>query len=113
MYRYQEHTPERIANFELLAIIAEMYPDHITYGYIGNFERWGDDRMLHFWLKSSPKDYIWCAEAKTLSREDVARASAVMQGFSVALKLFAPDEFARVLPRSVAAKKREDKRKLL
>ena len=44
----------------------------LTFGYIGNFESWGDDRQLRIW--DDKKECIWKAPAKGLSNADYRRA---------------------------------------
>jgi hypothetical protein len=68
----------------------------LTWGYIGNFESWGDDRKLFIWVKGIPPRPgqntidIWSAEAKTLSATEASFAFAAIKGFETALKLLRP-----------------------
>ena len=58
----------------------------ITFGYIGNFERWGDDRMLFLWISNqrhengNQKD-IWSCNARELDRQTVAGALYALRRF--------------------------------
>ena len=63
----------------------------LTFGYIGNFERWGDDRLLYLWVKGVRQDngnlaHIWSAEAKTLTRRDYGQAATAIRTFALGWK---------------------------
>ncbi len=58
----------------------------ITFGYIGNFERWGDDRKLFLWISNlwwengNRKD-IWSCNAVDLDRREQAKALRALRKF--------------------------------
>jgi len=64
---------------------AEMVPA-ITFGYIGNFERWGDDRLLFlrvknsYWTEGNHKA-IWSCPAKDLDRAEMSEALRALKHF--------------------------------
>lgn len=60
----------------------------LTFGYIGNFERWGDDRLLYLWVKGVNHEggnqaHIWSAEAKSLTRSDYSQAAKAIRLFDL------------------------------
>lgn len=61
--------------------------DGLTLGYIGNIERWGDDRQWHVWVDSLRADgrttSIWSCEAKTLQIEDLQEAYQAVKIFRI------------------------------
>lgn len=60
----------------------------ITFGYIGNFERWGDDRMLYLWVDGqrwedgnrNQKD-LWSCNATSLDKAALGRARIALRQF--------------------------------
>lgn len=65
----------------------------LNFGYIGNFERWGDDRKLFIWVPGIPcrlgqnMAHIWSAEAKTLDARAAMLATAAINAFKLGLQL--------------------------
>ena len=64
--------------------------DGLTFGYIGNFERWGDDRKLFIWIneddmraKNGNQASLWECEARDLNVKDAYAAFAAIQGFQM------------------------------
>ena len=62
--------------------------DGLTFGYIGNFERWGDDRLLMIWVKEDEmrerngnQRCLWRCPAKDLTASEAIAASYVIRGF--------------------------------
>jgi hypothetical protein len=60
----------------------------LTFGYIGNFERWGDDRLLIIWVnedkmreKNGNQRSLWRCAATDLDTKEAIRAFAVVKGF--------------------------------
>lgn len=59
----------------------------LSFGYIGNFERWGDDRSLYIWIPSLPRQkngntqHLWSATAKSLSRQEYCDALRKITAF--------------------------------
>ena len=60
----------------------------LTFGYIGNFERWGDDRLLMIWVKEDKmrerngnQRCLWRCPAKDLTAHHHVAASYVIRGF--------------------------------
>ena len=60
----------------------------LTFGYIGNFERWGDDRLLMIWVnedkmreRNGNQRCLWRCPAKDLKAEEAIAASYVIRGF--------------------------------
>ncbi len=49
-----------------------------TFGYIGNFETWGDNRCLMIWEKSTPNS-IWRCEAIDMDKANYNRAIIVLE----------------------------------
>ena len=64
--------------------------DGLTFGYIGNFERWGDDRKLFIWIneddmreKNGNQASLWECEARDLNVKDAYDAFAAIKGFQM------------------------------
>ena len=64
--------------------------DGLTFGYIGNFERWGDDRKLFIWIdednmreKNGNRANLWEGVACDLNLEYTCRAFASVRGFEM------------------------------
>ncbi len=60
----------------------------LTFGYIGNFERWGDDRLLMIWVdednmreRNGNQRCLWRCPAKDLTAHHHVAASYVIRGF--------------------------------
>ena len=60
----------------------------LNFGYIGNFERWGDDRLLMIWVdedkmreRNGNQRCLWRCPAKDLKAEEAIAASYVIRGF--------------------------------
>ena len=59
----------------------------LTFGYIGNFERWGDDRKLFIWIneddmraKNGNQASLWECVARDLNVKDTVEAFAAIKG---------------------------------
>ena len=64
--------------------------DGLTFGYIGNFERWGDDRKLFIWIneddmraKNGNQASLWECVARDLNVKDTLEAFAAIKGFQM------------------------------
>ena len=64
--------------------------DGLTFGYIGNFERWGDDRKLFIWIneddmraKNGNQASLWECVARDLNVKDTVEAFAAIKGFQM------------------------------
>ena len=64
--------------------------DGLTFGYIGNFERWGDDRKLFIWIneddmraKNGNQASLWECVARDLNVKDTVEALAAIKGFQM------------------------------
>ena len=64
--------------------------DGLTFGYIGNFERWGDDRKLFIWideegmrLKNGNQASLWECVARDLDVKSTCLALAAIKGFQM------------------------------
>ena len=64
--------------------------DGLTFGYIGNFERWGDDRKLFIWIneddmraKNGNQASLWEFVARDLNVKDTVEAFAAIKGFQM------------------------------
>ena len=64
--------------------------DGLTCGYIGNFERWGDDRKLFIWIneddmraKNGNQASLWECVARDLNVKDTVEAFAAIKGFQM------------------------------
>ena len=64
--------------------------DGLTFGYIGNFERWGDDRKLFIWInedemreKNGNQAALWECVARDLNVKDTCLALAAIKGFQM------------------------------
>ena len=62
--------------------------DGLTFGYIGNFESWGDDRKLFIWIneddmraKNGNQAVLWECVARELNVKDTCLALAAIKGF--------------------------------
>lgn len=60
----------------------------LSFGYIGNFERWGDDRKLFIWIKEDKmrakngnQASLWSCAATYLDAKETIRAFAAVKGF--------------------------------
>ena len=58
----------------------------ITFGYIGNFERWGDDRRLYLWIDRSRdsdgrRKHLWSCEAVGLDSAEMTCATRALRCF--------------------------------
>ena len=60
----------------------------LNFGYIGNFERWGDDRKLFIWIeeddmraKNGNQASLWSCAATYLDAKETIRAFAAVKGF--------------------------------
>lgn len=79
--RYEEVIGERVKEI-----------DGLVLGYIGNFERWGDDRCLYIWVDGMRNEQntntisLWSCPARSLDRESFRDAMRVLRGFETALK---------------------------
>ena len=65
----------------------------LTFGYIGNFESWGDDRLLMIWInedemreKNGNLKSLWECKATALDYEQASRAICVVRGFEAGKK---------------------------
>lgn len=64
----------------------------LVLGYIGNFERWGDDRKLFIWVQgmrnasNTNTVEIWSCTARFLDQESFRDAMVALRGFETALK---------------------------
>lgn len=62
----------------------------LNYGYIGNFEKWGDDRMLIIWIddlrENGRTPELWSCEARSATVEDFWRAISKVQAFALGRK---------------------------
>lgn len=56
----------------LSALAKQMAYTGLIFGYIGNFERWGDDRELRIW--DNEGNTLWKCEAIRLDRQAFDRA---------------------------------------
>lgn len=60
----------------------------LRFGYIGNIERWGDDRRLHIWVEGhrhdngNPPSLCRC-EARALAIKENASAWHAVNGFKI------------------------------
>ena len=64
--------------------------DGLTFGYIGNFESWGDDRKLFIWInedemreKNGNQASLWECVARDLNVKDTCLALAAIKGFQM------------------------------
>ena len=64
--------------------------DGLTFGYIGNFERWGDDRKLFIWInedemreKNGNQASLWECVARDLDVKSTCLALAAIKGFQM------------------------------
>ena len=64
--------------------------DGLTFGYIGNFERWGDDRKLFIWInedemreKNGNQASLWECVARDLDVKSACLAFAAIKGFQM------------------------------
>ena len=64
--------------------------DGLTFGYIGNFERWGDDRKLFIWInedemreKNGNHANLWECVARDLDVKSTCLALAAIKGFQM------------------------------
>ena len=64
--------------------------DGLTFGYIGNFESWGDDRKLFIWInedemreKNGNQAALWECVARDLNVKDSCLALAAIKGFQM------------------------------
>ena len=64
--------------------------DGLTFGYIGNFESWGDDRKLFIWIneddmraKNGNQAVLWECVARDLNVKDARLALAKIHGFQM------------------------------
>ena len=64
--------------------------DGLTFGYIGNFESWGDDRKLFIWIneddmraKNGNQASLWECVARDLNVKDAYAAFAAIKGFQM------------------------------
>ncbi len=62
----------------------------LTFGYIGNFERWGDDRKLFIWInedemreKNGNQASLWECVARDLDVKSACLAFAAIKGFQM------------------------------
>ena len=60
----------------------------LSFGYIGNFERWGDDRLLMIWIneemmreRNGNRRCLWRCPAKDRTASEAIAASYVIRGF--------------------------------
>jgi|TARA_R110000824_G_scaffold180896_4_gene361475 hypothetical protein len=65
----------------------------LSFGYIGNFERWGDDRKLFIWIKEDKmrakngnQASLWSCVATGLDTEAAIKALVVIRGFEAGKK---------------------------
>ena len=65
----------------------------LNFGYIGNFERWGDDRKLFIWIeedkmrvKNGNQASLWSCVATDLDGTSAQRALVVIRGFEAGKK---------------------------
>ena len=77
--------------------------DGLTFGYIGNFESWGDDRKLFIWIneddmraKNGNQASLWECEARDLNVKDAYAAFAAIQGFQMG-KLYSSIKISKKL----------------
>jgi hypothetical protein len=64
--------------------------DGLTFGYIGNFESWGDDRKLFIWInedemreKNGNQASLWECVARDLDVKSTCLALAAIKGFQM------------------------------
>ena len=64
--------------------------DGLTFGYIGNFESWGDDRKLFIWIneddmreKNGNQANLWECVARDLDVKSTCLALAAIKGFQM------------------------------
>ena len=64
--------------------------DGLTFGYIGNFESWGDDRKLFIWInedemreKNGNQASLWECVARDLDVKSTCVALAAIKGFQM------------------------------
>ena len=64
--------------------------DGLTFGYIGNFESWGDDRKLFIWIneddmraKNGNQAVLWECVARDLNVKSTCVALAAIKGFQM------------------------------
>ena len=64
--------------------------DGLTFGYIGNFESWGDDRKLFIWInedemreKKGNHANLWECVARDLDVKSTCLALAAIKGFQM------------------------------
>lgn len=78
-------TPEQKAIYACEAEIRDLAKatPGVTFGYIGNFERWGDDRSLYLWIdardQAGQQVALWNCNAARLRKRDVAGARHVLR----------------------------------
>jgi len=73
-------TEERRNEIERSISQAAHKAEGFTFGYIGNFESWGDDRKLMIW-KDNVR--VWEAEAKGINEKDLDRAMKILKGIKM------------------------------
>jgi|TARA_R100001443_G_scaffold110143_1_gene121888 hypothetical protein len=60
--------------------------DGLSFGYIGNYEKWGDNRKLIIWYgkedKDEPRPTLWEHEAKDLDRVSCGIALASIKAYT-------------------------------
>jgi len=60
----------------------------LEFGYIGNFESWGDDRRLMIWIRNMSEDSgnfmkLWSCEAKDFCNKEYYKASLLVNSFAL------------------------------
>jgi len=69
------------AQAEFSALVASV--PGLTLGYIGNMERWGDDRAWRIWLDASAgQGVLWCGQ---LTRAEVGQARQLVKAYQAGL----------------------------
>lgn len=63
----------------------------LRFGYIGNFERWGDDRKLFVWIEgqreaSGNTASVWSCPATQITRRELSAAKCAVRDFGRAYK---------------------------
>ncbi len=71
---------------ELAEIVRET--PGLKWGYIGNFERWGDDRCLHIWVEGLEESNgntksLWSGEARTFDRDHYFNALGKIWAYKI------------------------------
>jgi len=78
-------TPEQKERTRLERFISKTVSEvlGLTFGYIGNFESWGDDRLLIIWIQDpyGANKKLWECKAKSLTSAATSSALCAIKGF--------------------------------